>query len=159
MSHEAKTVVEHVEVEEVANESGLTASSQAFSPSEPTLSWTQELLPYRGYVNRTPLWRTMYRPFVLLASMPVLWAMANYTISISLLIIVSTTLSQNFAPPPYLFSEVQIGLLSLAAFVGAMLGVAIAGPIIDGGVRKLSRWNKGTFGTPLLLEHTYLGFY
>jgi len=48
-------------------------------PPEPRISYKQELLPYSGYVNHVSFWNTIIRPFYLIASPPVLWAVLPFT--------------------------------------------------------------------------------
>ncbi|KAJ5600490.1 cycloheximide resistance protein [Penicillium hetheringtonii] len=106
------------------------------STSEPTqneipISWARRLLPYSGYVNNVSLLNTLIRPFYLVASPAVLWAIILFTTCISWLVGVSLTLSQIFSAPPYNFSVVGVGATNLSSFVASFLGTLTAGPMID----------------------------
>jgi hypothetical protein len=116
------------------------------SSSEPRHSFTSELLPYSGYWDRTSFWRTMIRPFFMLASPMVAWATLLFTTCISWLVLISITLSQIFSAPPYNFSVSAVGVTNLSSFVASTLGTLVAGPLIDGLVRRLAGINKGIFG-------------
>lgn len=115
--------------------------------SEPRISWTKELLPYSGYVNNVSFWNTSIRPFYILASPAVMWATLLFTTCISWLVGISLTLSQIFSAPPYSFSVVAVGATNLSSFVASVLGTLTAGPLIDGLVTRMSKMNRGIFGT------------
>ncbi|CEJ59634.1 hypothetical protein PMG11_08251 [Penicillium brasilianum] len=119
--------------------------SAGIQPSEPRISYKQELLPYSGYVNHVSFWNTIIRPFYLVASPPVLWAILLFTTCISWLVGISLTLSQIFSAPPYNFSVVGVGATNLSAFVASVLGTLAAGPLIDGLVTRMSKMNRGIF--------------
>jgi hypothetical protein len=104
------------------------------------------MLPYSGYVNHVSFLNTVFRPFVMLGSPAVLWATLLFTTCISWLVGISITLSQIFSAAPYNFSVTVVGLTNLSSFVASVLGTALAGPLIDGVVRRMSLKNGGTFG-------------
>ncbi|KAJ5698976.1 cycloheximide resistance protein [Penicillium macrosclerotiorum] len=109
------------------------------------VSWIEELSPYSGYVNGVSFWNTLIRPFYLLASPSVLWAVLLFTTCISWLVGISLTLSQIFSAPPYNFSVVGVGATNLSSFVASILGTLAAGPLIDGLITRMSRMNGGVF--------------
>lgn len=123
--------------------------SAGIQASEPRISYKQELLPYSGYVNHVSFWNTIIRPFYLIASPPVLWAVLLFTTCISWLVGISLTLSQIFSAPPYNFSVVGVGATNLSSFVASVLGTLTAGPLIDGLVTRMSKMNGGIFGKNL----------
>jgi hypothetical protein len=119
---------------------------------EPKKTWTRELLPYDGYWGRVSFWRTLILPFTLLASPMVAWATLLFTTCISWLVLISITLSQIFSAPPYNFSVAAVGATNVSSFVATLLATVVAGPIIDGIARVMSKRNNGTFGkSPLHL--------
>lgn len=122
------------------------APTSASIPNEEPIPWTQRLLPYSGYVNQVSFWNTLIRPFYLIASPAVLWAVLLFTTCISWLVGISLTLSQIFSAPPYNFSVVGVGATNLSSFVASVLGTLAAGPLIDGLVTRMSRMNGGIFG-------------
>lgn len=121
-------------------------TSGSIPPSEKPISWTRQLLPYSGYVNEVSFWNTLIRPFYLIASPAVLWAVLLFTTCISWLVGISLTLSQIFSAPPYNFSVVGVGATNLSSFVASVLGTLTAGPLIDGLVTRMSKMNRGIFG-------------
>jgi len=146
---------------ENSNEKGATATpAPVDSASEPKLSFAREMLPYSGYVNHVSLLSTMVRPFLLLASPAVLWATLLFTTCISWLVGISITISQIFSAPPYNFSVRSVGATNLSSFVASLIGTAVAGPAIDGIVKRMSKRNKGIFEPEFRLPImvTYLCF-
>jgi len=110
------------------------------------MSWARELLPYNGYVNHVSFWNTLIRPFYLLASPAVLWAVILFTTCISWLVGISITLSQIFSAPPYNFSVGAVGATNMSSFVASLIGTLVARPLIDGVVTRMSKMNRGIFG-------------
>ncbi|KAK0945149.1 hypothetical protein LTS01_026068, partial [Friedmanniomyces endolithicus] len=51
--------------------------------------------------------------------------------------------SQNFANPPYNFRPQSIGFMNFAILVGAMIGLATAGPFSDWISARATRKNRG----------------
>lgn len=121
-------------------------STTSIPSTEPPKSWTQELLPWSGYFDHVSFWRTLLRPFVVIASPVVMWATLLFTTCISWLVLISITLSQIFAAPPYNFSVSSVGATNVSSFVASLIGTLAAGPIIDGVVKMMSKRNRGIFG-------------
>ena len=137
-----------VQVEDGEKSSSEPQVQEPTSPAseEKPHSFAKNMLPYSGYVNHVSFWNTIFRPFVMLGSPAVLWATLLFTTCISWLVGISITLSQIFSAPPYNFSVSAVGLTNLSSFVASLLGTLIAGPLIDGVVRRMSLKNGGTFG-------------
>jgi hypothetical protein len=135
---------EHLEGEK--NDSGATDTPRHSPSEEERYSYARDLLPYSGYINHVSFLNTLFRPFMMLGSPAVLWATLLFTTCISWLVGISVTLSQIFSAPPYNFSVSAVGLTNLSSFVASILGTLVAGPLIDGVVRKMSKRNGGTFG-------------
>lgn len=135
---------DHLENDEKGASATATAETER-AASEPKKSWAQEMLPWSGYVNHVSLMDTMIRPFFLLASPAVAWATLLFTTCISWLVGISITLSQIFSAPPYNFSVGSVGATNLSSFVASVIGTLIAGPLIDGIVKRMSKRNKGIF--------------
>ncbi|KEF58952.1 uncharacterized protein A1O9_03795 [Exophiala aquamarina CBS 119918] len=131
---------------ENTNEKRATSTPTAVdSAVEPKMSFAREMMPYSGYVNHISLLSTTIRPFVLLASPAVLWATLLFTTCISWLVAISITLSQIFSAPPYNFSVASVGATNVSSFVASIIGTAIAGPAVDGIVKRMSKRNHGVF--------------
>lgn len=134
------TQFEHTE------EKAVTSSPTPERSSEPKKSFARELLPYDGYWDKTSFWRTLIRPFFFLGSPMVSWATLLFTTCISWLVLISITLSQIFSAPPYNFSITAVGASNLSSFVATLIATALAGPLIDGLAKFMSKRNKGIFG-------------
>lgn len=114
--------------------------------SEPRIAWAKEMLPWSGYYDHVSFWRTFLRPFFTLASPVVMWATLLFTTCISWLVLISITLSQIFSAPPYNFSVSAVGATNVSSFIASLIGTMIAGPVIDGVVKIMSKKNRGIFG-------------
>ena len=142
---EAEKTVDSDHMENSEKEPTATTTATERAASEPKISWAQEMRPWSGYVNHISLLNTMIRPFFLLASPAVAWATLLFTTCISWLVGISITLSQIFSAPPYNFSVSSVGATNLSSFVASVLGTLIAGPLIDGIVKRMSKRNNGIF--------------
>lgn len=141
-----KLNAEHVEEQEKRNSASQTPGTPAPASQEKPYSFAKQMLPYSGYVNHVSLINTMFRPFTIILSPAVMWATLLFTTCISWLVGISVTLSQIFSVPPYNFSVTAVGLTNMSSFIASILGTLVAGPLIDGLVRRLSKMNGGTFG-------------
>lgn len=116
------------------------------SETEPRKSFMRELLPYDGYWDQTSFWRTLILPLFMLASPMMVWGTLLFTACISWLVLISITLSQIFSAPPYNFSVAAVGAANVSSFVATLIATAVAGPVVDGVAKYMSRRNKGMFG-------------
>lgn len=140
--------VEHMEKRSLGKDIQTTGNSSITDMQEidQRKTWKRELLPYDGFFDHVSFWRTLLRPFCMLASPIVIWATLLFTTCISWLVLISITLSQIFSAPPYNFSVGSVGASNLSSFVASLIGTATAGPLIDGLVKFMSKKNRGTFG-------------
>lgn len=118
--------------------------------SESRHSFMKTLMPWSGYWDEVSFWRTLIRPFAMIASPVVVWATLLFTICISWLVLISITLSQIFSAPPYNFSVSEVGATNVSSFVASLLATMVAGPIIDGVAKFISKYNNGIFGAYFL---------
>ncbi|KAF1946043.1 MFS general substrate transporter [Clathrospora elynae] len=137
-----------------------SGSSPRSTSSEIETSYIKSLFPWSGYRDHVSFWRTFLRPFVMLASPVVMWATLLFTICISWLVLISITLSQIFSAPPYSFSVSAVGATNISSFVASLLATLVAGPIIDGVAKFMSKRNTGIFEPEFRLPVmvTYLVF-
>jgi hypothetical protein len=142
-----KLAAHHLEDGEKSPPIVRSESPERSLPQEAPHSFAKNVLPYSGYLNHVSFWNTIIRPFMMLGSPVVLWATLLFTTCISWLVGISITLSQIFSAPPYNFSVTAVGLTNLSAFAASLLATLIAGPLIDGLVKKMSMRNGGTFGS------------
>jgi hypothetical protein len=81
-------------------------------------------------------WKLFAFPIVEFAAFAVSW-------SASCFLTINLTQSQAFAAPPYNFTPLAVGLTNFALLVGALIGLATAGPLSDGVAAWLTRRNRG----------------
>jgi MFS family permease len=90
--------------------------------------------------------RHSYQPFMILVSIPgVAFSSLTYAILLAFSTVMTTALSTYMLDPPYNFSASEIGLMSLAPFIGSTLGSIIVGPLSDYVALRLSKRNKGVY--------------
>ena len=90
--------------------------------------------------------RHAYQPFMILVSIPgVAFSSLTYAILLAFSTVMTTALSTYMLEPPYEFSASQIGLMSLAPFIGQTLGSIIVGPLSDYVAVRLSKRNNGIY--------------
>ncbi|KAL5121751.1 hypothetical protein ACEQ8H_000438 [Pleosporales sp. CAS-2024a] len=150
-----KQSIEHIEVHQ-----------STAGPLEPKESYVKGLCPWSGYLDHVSFWRTLLRPFFMLASPIVVWATLLFTICVSWLVLISITISQIFSAPPYNFSISSVGATNVSSFVASLIATFVAGYILDGVVTQMSKHNKGIFEpefrlpiTATLLVFTATGFF
>lgn len=81
-------------------------------------------------------WKLFAFPIVEFASFVVSW-------SASAFLTLNVTQSEVFAAPPYNFSSESIGFMNFAVLVGALIGLATAGPLSDWVSMRATRKNNG----------------
>lgn len=111
-----------------------------------------QLSVWSGYRKDISSLTILLGPFKMLRSPIVIWAAVVYMTAITWLVMLTVGVSQIFTVVPYHFSIAAVGNTFLSPFVASVLGSLIAGPLIDGGVKLLSRKNKGIFGGYHLLS-------
>jgi hypothetical protein len=90
--------------------------------------------------------RHSYQPFLILGSIPgVLFCSLTYAVLLAWSTVQTTALSTYMLDPPYNFSASQIGLMSLAPFVGSTLGSIVVGPVSDYVALQLAKRNNGIY--------------
>ena len=81
-------------------------------------------------------WKLFAFPIVELAAFIVSWSCSSF-------LTINLTQSQNFAAPPYNFNSQSIGFMNFAILVGALIGLATAGPLSDWVSARATRKNGG----------------
>jgi MFS family permease len=90
--------------------------------------------------------RHSYQPFMVLVSIPgVAFSSITFAILGAFGTVMTTALSTYMLEKPYLFSASQIGLMSMAPFIGSTLGSLIVGPLSDYVALRLSKRNGGIY--------------
>ncbi|KAF2110617.1 MFS transporter-like protein [Lophiotrema nucula] len=81
-------------------------------------------------------WKLFAFPIVEFASFVVSWSCSSF-------LTLNLTQSQAFAAPPYNFKPMSIGFFNFAILVGALIGLATAGPLSDWVSARSTRKNRG----------------
>ncbi|KAK4497677.1 hypothetical protein PRZ48_010330 [Zasmidium cellare] len=90
--------------------------------------------------------RHSWQPFMILGSVPgVAWCSLVYAIVLAWSTVMTSVLSIYMLDAPYNFTSDQIGLMSLAPFIGNTLGSIICGPMSDYIAIKLAKRNNGIY--------------
>ena len=80
--------------------------------------------------------QTFLRPFILMTYPTVLWSSLVYGLSLGWNVILGVSVAQLFAPPPYLFTSGDQGLIFLSPFIGSLAGTYLCGPLAD----RIANW-------------------
>lgn len=81
-------------------------------------------------------WKLFAFPIVEFASFVVSWSASSF-------LTLNLTQSEVFAAPPYNFSSESIGFMNFAILIGAIIGLATAGPLSDWVSMRATRKNNG----------------
>ncbi|OIW24795.1 MFS general substrate transporter [Coniochaeta ligniaria NRRL 30616] len=81
-------------------------------------------------------WKLFSFPIVLFASFVVGWSASN-------ILILNLTQTQVFSAPPYNMSSQSVGFTNFSLFVGALIGLATAGPLSDWVSARATARNNG----------------
>ncbi|KXL45180.1 hypothetical protein M433DRAFT_281416 [Acidomyces richmondensis BFW] len=113
--------------------------------SEPKNSYWNDLKIFHGRQSDDPYWKVLTRPLMMLVFPQVLFSFLAYGLTTSWLVVVGSVLAQLFTAPPYNFSVSGVGLVSVAALIGSIIGAFTTGPLADFVVKFMSRRNKGIY--------------
>ncbi|KAH6892614.1 major facilitator superfamily domain-containing protein [Thelonectria olida] len=108
-----------------------TPSRQQWMPFQPNPSPLRSMM-----LDLWIPWKLFTFPIVLFASFVVSW-------SCSFILILNLTQTQVFAAPPYNLSSQSIGFTNFSLFIGALIGLATAGPFSDWVSAKATARNNG----------------
>jgi len=112
----------------------------------PLMSYRESLHIFSGtHATDESAWMTMWRPFALLGSPTVLWAIAVYGTAITWLVFIATAVAQLFSGPPYNFTTSQIGLTYMSPFIFTGIAAMFGGPLTDYITRRMAKANNGIF--------------
>ena len=120
----------------------LTRNSATAIPRQTIM---QRLKPYHGPFLKEPLYKTIIRPFFVLANPIVLWSILIVSFASLWVIAIALCLAQVYSAPPFLLNTAEIGYISGGPMVGGFLGCIISGLLSDPIVRWLTQRNKGIY--------------
>lgn len=96
--------------------------------------------------------RHIYQPFLILATFPATaYTAIQYGTLLSWYSVIADTQTEYFSAPPYNFSTVGIGLLSLPPFIGCLFGFVYSGPLSDLSIRWFAKRNDNIYGPEMRL--------
>lgn len=120
---------------------------------------------YNGRLSDESWFVVAVRPFVLYSYPAVLWSALLYSLSIGWLIVLSESVGEMYqGRQHYNFTSLQVGLVYISPFVGAVIGTALAGKLSDFVVKFMARRNGGIYEpefrllmVPLIAISTVIG--
>ncbi|KAI9714508.1 MAG: hypothetical protein M1820_000469 [Bogoriella megaspora] len=118
-------------------------SDQPVPPA--TASFRQTLLPFNGRKTDENFFKLVLRPFPLFFQPGILWACLIQGTLIGWTVLIGIVLAAIMFGPPLFFDEVKTGYMYTGAFIGALVGFALAGLIADSSAKWLTKLNKGVF--------------
>ncbi len=81
-------------------------------------------------------WKLFAFPIVEFSAFVVSWSCSSF-------LTINLTQSQNFAEAPYFYNSERIGFMNFAILIGAMIGLATAGPLSDWVAARATKKNRG----------------
>ena len=81
-------------------------------------------------------WKLFVFPIVEFSAFVVSWSCSSF-------LTINLTQAQNFAAPPYVYDSEKIGFFNFAILIGALIGLATAGPLSDWISARATRKNRG----------------
>jgi len=125
---------------------------EAIERVETNITWSEErhgywhdLKIFHGRQCDDAFWKVLVRPLMMLVFPQVLFSFFAYGLTTSWLVVVGGVLAQLFSGPPYNFSVSSIGLVSIGALIGSIVGAFTTGPLADWVVKIMSRRNQGIY--------------
>ncbi|KAK7727758.1 hypothetical protein SLS57_002801 [Botryosphaeria dothidea] len=122
-------------------------SPEAATPPLPRQkdSFARTLLPFNGRKTDERFWKLALRPFPLFLQPGILWSCLIQGTLIGWTVMIGVVLAAVMLGPPLFFTEVETGYMYTGAFVGALVGFAIAGLLADSVPAYLTRLNGGVY--------------
>ncbi|KAK1780152.1 major facilitator superfamily domain-containing protein [Copromyces sp. CBS 386.78] len=111
----------------------------------PKATFLQSLSLFNGRKSTDSFWKLTLRPLPLLLHPAFLWACLIQGLLIGWTVFIGVLMAFFFISVPLWWDEVQTGYAYTGAFVGALIGFAVAGGLSDWSARKMTKWNKGVY--------------
>ncbi|KAI9870306.1 MAG: hypothetical protein M1830_004419, partial [Pleopsidium flavum] len=109
------------------------------------VSFAKSLLPFNGRKTDENFFKLLLRPVPLFLHPAILWGCLIQGTLIGWTVLIGVVLAAIFLGPPLFFDEVKIGYMYTGAFIGAILGFALAGLLSDWSTKLMIRRNKGVY--------------
>ncbi|KAK6373736.1 hypothetical protein LTS17_008229 [Exophiala oligosperma] len=118
-------------------------ANETISPQKKT--WVQELKPWSPVQKNVNLIGSFVRPWATWCYPSVVWSVLSFSIHVTAVVVLITTIPVYFSAPPYNFGAGQQGLVFLSSCIGNAFGSIFCGYVND----KVSQWstrrNNGVF--------------
>lgn len=111
----------------------------------PKATILQSLALFNGRKSTDSFWKLTLRPLPLLIHPAFLWACLIQGLLIGWTVFIGVLMAFFFIAVPLWWDEVQTGYAYTGAFVGALIGFAVAGGLSDWSARLLTKWNGGVY--------------
>lgn len=111
----------------------------------PKATFLQSLALFNGRKSSDSFWKLTLRPLPLLLHPAFLWACLIQGLLIGWTVFIGVLMAFFFISVPLWWDEVQTGYAYTGAFVGALIGFAIAGGLSDWTARLMTKWNGGVY--------------
>ncbi|KAF2405519.1 MFS transporter [Trichodelitschia bisporula] len=108
-------------------------------------TYRESLKPFNGRKTDENYWKLLLRPLPLFFHPGILWACLTQGTLIGWTVFLGIILSAIMLAPPLFFDEVSTGYMYTGAFIGAVVGLIVAGLSADFSARWLSKRNRGVF--------------
>jgi hypothetical protein len=109
------------------------------------VSFRQSLALFNGRKTDESFWKLLFRPLPLFLQPAFLWAALIQGTLIGWTVFIGVILAQFLLGPPLWWTEVNTGYSYTAAFIGAIIGFAIAGGLADWSAKWLTKLNNGVY--------------
>lgn len=111
----------------------------------PKATFIQSLALFNGRKSTDSFWKLTLRPLPLLFHPAFLWACLIQGLLIGWTVFIGVLMAFFFIAVPLWWDEVQTGYAYTGAFVGALIGFAVAGGLSDWSARNMTSWNGGVY--------------
>ncbi|KAL0259835.1 hypothetical protein SLS55_005575 [Diplodia seriata] len=131
-------------VETVADSPARSGSSShpSHAPPPPKRSFVQRLSLFSGVHTQESLAKLFWRPVVMLALPPILWATLVMAVTIGFLVAITSNFASAFSTA-YGFEPYQAGLCFIASILGSLIGIFFGGHFSDWVADFFTRRNGG----------------
>lgn len=115
------------------------------SPLPAKKTFWQNVALFDGRKSNENFFKLLLRPFPLFAHPGILWACLIQGTLIGWTVLIGIILAAVMLGPPLFFTEVETGYMYTGAFIGALLGFALAGLMSDSIPAWMTKRNRGVY--------------
>ncbi|KAL1636379.1 hypothetical protein SLS58_009872 [Diplodia intermedia] len=119
-----------------------SGSHRPHAPPPPRRSFAQRLSLFSGVHTQESLAKLFWRPVVMLALPPILWATLVMAVTIGFLVAITSNFASAFSTA-YGFAPYQAGLCFIASILGSLIGIFFGGHFSDWVADFFTRRNGG----------------